>query len=251
VDPFALTCNPAAYVPRAACEATLAALEHALAAGEIAALTGPPGMGKTLLLRVLESRLRGRMRCVYLPYGALDARAFCQLVLGLLDYTVDPALDAEQQLAALLAEGTPTEPALLLLLDDANTVPLPTLRRLAALVRSLAGRLRLLAVPVDDVLAARTLAALGAGVLHVRFATPMSADETARYVAGRLATARADAGALARLTPDVVRWLHRESAGIPRRVHQLAAWILRHEGPAPDSVPRVADQGPWLELDPS
>ena len=249
MDPFAFTCNPAAYVARPACEEALAALERALAAGPIVALSGPPGIGKTLLLRVLESRLRGRMRCLYVPYGALDAKGFCQLVLGLLERTVNPTLEPEQQLVEVVRDEGASGRPVVLLLDDANAVPLPTLRWLVALTHSLVGALRLLAVPVDDALAARALAALGAGVAHVRFVQPMDTDETARYVAGRLTQSGAAAATLARLTPDVVRWLHRESAGVPRRLHQLAAWILHHEGPAPDSVTRIADQGPWLELD--
>jgi type II secretory pathway predicted ATPase ExeA len=249
VDPFALTCNPGAYVPRPACEGALAELERALATDSVAALSGPPGIGKTLLLRVLERRLASRMRTLYLPYGALDPKGLCQLALGLLERTVNPLLEPEQQLAELAEDrGRPSRP-LLLLLDDANAMPLATMRWLVAQIGALGGRLRLLAVPVDDANAAKTLAALGPRVVHVRFTTPMDPDETARYVAGRLAAAGASPSTLARLTPDVIRWLHRESAGVPRRLHQLAAWILHNEGPAPDSSVRLVEEGPWLELD--
>jgi type II secretory pathway predicted ATPase ExeA len=249
VDPFAFTCDPAAYVARPACEEALAALERALTARPIAALSGPPGIGKTLLLRVLESRIEPRLRCVYVPYGALDAAGLSRLVLGLLGRAVPAGPEPERQLADAAEAERAAGRALVLLLDDANAVPLPTLRWLVALVDSLGGALRLLAVPVDDALAARVLAALGPGLAHVRFAQPMDVDETARYVAGRLARAGAPAATLARLTPDVVRWLHRESAGVPRRLHQLAAWLLHHEGPAPDTTTRLADHGPWLDLD--
>jgi type II secretory pathway predicted ATPase ExeA len=127
--------------------------------------------------------------------------------------------------------------------------PLATLRRLVALARELSGALRLLAAVADDARAARALAALGRGVAHVRFASAMSEAETERYVAARLAHAGAPPDALAKLAPDTVRWLHRESAGIPRRVHQLAGWLLHRDDPAPDTTEPLAANGPPLELD--
>ena len=84
MDPFALTCAPRCYVARPACEAALASLEAALCAGRMCALSGPPGIGKTQLLRVLEARLAGRLRSVYVPYGALEPADFFRLVLGLM-----------------------------------------------------------------------------------------------------------------------------------------------------------------------
>ena len=249
MDPFALTSDPGAYVARPACEAALAELERLVRSGPIVALSGPPGIGKTLLLRVLERRLAGSLRPVYVPYGALEYADLCRLVLGLMGLPIvageDPALELAVQ--ARLAE-TRGEP-LLLLLDDANAIPLATLRALVAATRSLDGALRLLAVPVDDARAARLLAALGEGVGHVRLAEPMSAAETASYVAGRLARSDATDPTLARLTPERVSWLYRESAGIPRRLHQLVAWIAHRDGPPPDTIAPFGDAAAWLELD--
>jgi len=251
VDPFALTSDPGAYVARPACEAALTELERLLRSGPIVALSGPPGIGKTLLLRVLEQRMLGSLRSVYVPYGALEYAELCQLVLGLLELPAlaeagDPGAELAAQARLAGARGKP----LLLLLDDANAIPLATLRALVAATRSLGGALRLLAVPVDDARAARVLAALGEGVGHVRLAQPMSAAETASYVAGRLARSDESDPALAALTSDRVSWLHRESAGIPRRLHQLVAWILHRDGPAPDSSVPFSDGAPWLDLDP-
>ena len=94
------------------------------------------------------------------------------------------------------------------------------------------------------------LAALGAGARHVRIAQPMSGEETARYVAARLALSDAhDEPTRAALTAAQVGWLYRESGGNPRRLHQLVAWILHRDTPAPDSVAPLSEAGPWLELD--
>src|SRR4030095_12589727 len=86
-DPFPLTSDPATYFPRLAFESALAELIEALAeAPPCAALIGEPGLGKTLLLHVLEERLEGAYECVSLPYPRLEGEelwAFVAAALGL------------------------------------------------------------------------------------------------------------------------------------------------------------------------
>ena len=64
-DPFAMLTDPDAYLPRPASEQALDELERAVLLHESpVALFGPPGIGKTLLLRVLARRLQGSFRAV-------------------------------------------------------------------------------------------------------------------------------------------------------------------------------------------
>ena len=84
-DPFGPTANPAAYVP---CEATEAALfelvQTVRSERRAAAISGPPGLGKTLLLHLLADCLSPRLRFVYIPYAALPPQELCIWALDLL-----------------------------------------------------------------------------------------------------------------------------------------------------------------------
>jgi len=93
-DPFESTANPARYVPRPATERVLRTIEQALEdqAGPVA-LTGPTGLGKTMLLHVLAERLAGRFRIVRVPYPALSGPELCRWVLEGLDEPASVAGD--------------------------------------------------------------------------------------------------------------------------------------------------------------
>ena len=93
-DPFESTANPARYVARPACEEVLGAIEFALLHGsEPVVLTGPTGLGKTMLLQVLGERLAQNYRVVRLPYPALSAAEICRWVLDGLGEPVSLAGD--------------------------------------------------------------------------------------------------------------------------------------------------------------
>ena len=72
-DPFHATADPDAYVQRDSCEQALEELCAGLGTGrQLFVLHGPPGFGKTLVLRLLPKRLQDAARMVYVPYGALE-----------------------------------------------------------------------------------------------------------------------------------------------------------------------------------
>ena len=83
IEPFRLTTSPAAYVPRADTERALDLMRRwALASrSAVLILSGPAGIGKTLLLKTLAARLDMRLSCVYIPFPNLSARGLSEWVL--------------------------------------------------------------------------------------------------------------------------------------------------------------------------
>jgi type II secretory pathway predicted ATPase ExeA len=190
-----------------------------------AALLGPPGLGKTLLLHLAGKRLDDWLRSVYLPYAALPLDELCAWALSLIGFSQssDTIGDLLQTASELRSRGS----ALLLLIDDASAMPLPTARKLGDLIASSSGALHLLAAAAEGPSASRMLAATGANVHLVRLLEPMNEEETREYVAARLARARIPASVAARFDAATLRRIHRLSAGIPRRANGAATSVLR------------------------
>jgi ABC-type lipoprotein export system ATPase subunit len=72
LDPFGPSANPSAYVACEASERARAILERSLDEGRVAAVMGPPGHGKTLLLACSAAASRSGARR---PRALLHARA--------------------------------------------------------------------------------------------------------------------------------------------------------------------------------
>ncbi len=229
-DPFAMTADPEFYLGRRASERALAALTpQVLQTAGPTALTGPPGLGKTLLLRVLARRQAERARFVHLPYSALPPEGLAAWALTELgrDRVENPEAELLRLAAAEQEEGR----ALVLMIDDAGHLPLPTARGLVDLCAETRSALRLLVAATDGVRTGAVLAALGPTLVEVRLSHPMNPGETVSYVRHRLHRAGLGAPEHARFARAEMERLHRESGGVPRALHQLASQLLR----APDA----------------
>ncbi len=186
-----MTANPAAYVPREASRLALEALVAALESGApVVALAGPPGLGKTLLTRLLEPRVRGRRTLVYLPYSALPASDLCHWALRLLGAPTQG--EAAPALARAARERAARGEPLVLVVDDASALPLETARGLAQLAAENPGALFVLVAITDDDKSEAVLAAFGRRLHTVRLDTPLTADESFAYVLARLERADGD-----------------------------------------------------------
>ncbi|MEZ4290416.1 MAG: hypothetical protein R3E53_07720, partial [Myxococcota bacterium] len=244
------TADPARYVPREATEQALGALEawrrEEGVGSTVVALVAAPGLGKTLLLRLFEERLRRDGAAseagdvLYLPYAGLELPDLCAWCYGLLGRGPAPAESRDHPLAALTGlvalAGGPDRP-LFLLVDDADSMPLQTARVLAqGLARERSG-LRLVLALGDDARSSRLLATLD--LLHPRtvaLRSAMSLEETRAFLAARLRHPRAASGDEAaegpEPSPERVERLHRLSGGVPRRVQALAAELLERPNEA-------------------
>jgi type II secretory pathway predicted ATPase ExeA len=229
-DPFPMTADPAAYVPRPATEQVLADVaRHVLASPAPVALTGPIGLGKTLVLRVLAVRLGGGgAQAVYLPYPALPPEGLCAWALRELGEPIaantEVALVAHARRRAAGGKGL-----LALLVDEGSGLPLETARRIVHLCARSNGALRLVVAASDGLTSGSVLAALGPSAKEVRLRTPMSATEMAVYVERRLELAGVAPALRARFGPRALARLQVASGGVPRRLHKHAAWLLRSE----------------------
>ena len=245
-DPFAIQTDPRLYVPRRATEEALDELERAASSPRHAmlCLTGPPGIGKTLVLHVLAAELAPRFRTAYLPYPRLPAGGLWTWAAN--ELALEPGDEPKQALRRFLRELAAEGHRLLLEIDDASSLPADTLDHLLAFTRAEPGLRVVLAFSDGE----RLAAPLPDDVPVVRLDRPMSRIETQDYVKGRLANAGAPRSVIDRFDTATVARLHRESEGIPLRVHGLAVAVMRAaDAPAPvaeTSAPRIESRAATL-----
>ncbi|MCH7645065.1 MAG: AAA family ATPase [Myxococcales bacterium] len=225
-DPFGITPDPSVYVPRAATEtARKELLRSACNPAKTTALIGPPGLGKTLLLHLLAEDAPEDIKTVYLPYATLPPEELCASALRLLDSSVagDPIAVLQAFSRDLREQGS----SLLMLIDDAGAMPIATARWARAFMQNSGGSVRWVVAASDSASGSRTIAAIGSNFDIVHLADPMTESETRRYIDARLVLAQVPDSIRARFDDRTVRLLHRNSAGIPRRLHSAAAEILQ------------------------
>lgn len=223
-DPFGSCANPARYVPRPATENALDALERATRPeGAVVLLVGPPGIGKTLLLRLLAQRLAPDIDSVHLPYASLPAGA-------LFSWALDAsggrgATDPAGALIDRARERSAMGRGLALMVDDAESLPPATSLALQQLVAASLGTLRCVAAVNED--AVGNLGEPWTAATAVSICDPMSESETARYVSTHLRQERLPEPGVDAFAPDVVSELFARSEGVPSRVNAEASNVLR------------------------
>ena len=187
-------------------------------------ITGPTGIGKTLLLKVFALRIDGRLRSAYVPYPALSVPELCHWVLRELGES--PGDDPESALARVATNLRSRGSTLLLLIDDAMRMPIATVNALSELGRSSGHAVGLVLTLFGGAGAERVLSALGGEATVVSFDTPMSPSETAEFVQAELERAGVSPEARARFGAAEIEALHERSAGVPARLNTEARRVL-------------------------
>ncbi|MDH3519058.1 MAG: AAA family ATPase [Myxococcales bacterium] len=223
-DPFGPAASPSDYVPRAETERALTAIEASLSAARVAALVGPPGFGKSLLLRRVALQER-QLEAVYVPFCSLTLAELCSLALRLLGKADAP--DPVSALAAHARARGEDASGVLLLIDDAGVMPFATAEALASLLERVGPALGLVLAAGESDAAQRVFSVFGSTLDPIRLDGPLSADEARRYVASRLAFAGADAHLCTAFDDASIDALHRASEGIPRRLNLAAQQRVR------------------------
>jgi type II secretory pathway predicted ATPase ExeA len=223
LDPFADVPNPALYVPRDASDRALRDLLECVGRPDRpAALLAPAGLGKTLLLHLLATRLPAALRAVYVPNPVLTPADLCAWTLGCLG---SPSWSDPIAVVAAYAEHRAAcGGALVWLVDDAHSLPEETARWLGYVLARSGGALRLVVAAVEDE-RGKALDALGTLVRIDALAQPMERGETASYVFERLVRGcvRAELRVRCKDALDVV---HETSAGVPRQVSAVCSMLL-------------------------
>lgn len=225
LDPFGPTANSQLYVPRVATERVLDQLASLVGPERrgLVLLTGPPGLGKTQLLRMLAERLPRGTEPLYLPIASLSIGELCAYALSLVG--ISETEHAEARLVEHAREAAGRGRRMILLCDDASALG-ASASKLAALVAEAAGSLAAV-LTSDDAQAAILRSALGPGVPEVSLRDPMTVAETARYVRVRLAEAETVPELWRCFDRAALERIHLEAKGIPRCVNQEASSLLR------------------------
>ncbi|MES2126218.1 MAG: AAA family ATPase [Pseudomonadota bacterium] len=228
-SPFGITPNPAFFYAGNMRGEILDALLYAVIHGEgIIKLTGEVGSGKTMLCRMLESRLPPHIDVIYLSNPTLSHKDVAYAIAGELELEVgskriDEVIRILQ--ADLIARHTAGR-QVVLLVEEAQAMPLETLEEIRLFSNLETAHSKLLQIvlfgqpELDEHLALASMRQLKERITHSFNVPAMPPETIPDFLAFRLKQAGYDGPAV--FSEGATRQIARVSRGIVRRINILA-----------------------------
>ena len=228
--PFDLTPDPRYLVLTESHLEALQNLEYGIGARKgMTLLVGEAGSGKTTVIRAAIARLPVRVHCVHIHNPTLKQSEFVEMLaahFGLSEAASQSKAKMLLELERMLLERRSRGEMTALVVDEAQSLPLELLEeiRLLANIETDSGKLMTVIIAGQPELAAR-LNDVRLRQFKQRIGLrcelrPLSATETAGYIAGRI---RAAGGIGAQVfTRDAVSLIYERSRGLPRLISLIA-----------------------------
>ena len=221
------------YMPFESIELARTTIERVIDRAEgPALLMAPAGMGKTLLCHLIAKRFQEEFSVAILANSKLcSRRTLLQNILFELNLPFRDMEEGELRLSLMdfLKPETATDRGMLLIIDEAHTVPMPLLEELRLItnfVRNGEPRVRLMlagSASLEERFAHPRMASFQQRVAARCYLHSMSRDEVREYIQGQLF--RAGPGRI-EFTEDAFHAVHSASDGIPRLVNQICDHTL-------------------------
>ncbi len=198
-----------------------------------ALLIGPAGTGKSLLLHVLAEQFTPALAIAHLAGGHLcSRRTLLQAILYELGLEYRDLPEGELRLSLIdhLAPDGPCPDGMLLLVDEAQSLPMPLLeelRMITDLVRGGRPRARLVlagSASLEETFAHPKLNALSQRLSVRRYLEAFGRDDTVQFVRAQIAASGGDPDQI--FTAEALDAVHRATEGIPRLINQLCDHAL-------------------------
>ncbi|MFI4875460.1 MAG: ExeA family protein [Blastopirellula sp. JB062] len=231
--PFPAAADAPYYFPSAAAESARSTLRRCLHRGEgPALLIGGPGLGKSLLMKVLAQDLKSERHISFLQCGRVcSRRALLQALLYELGLPYRGLEEGELRLSLLdfLRSSQDNRQGLIIFIDEADTLPTRLLDELRLLTNissdghSLVGMALAGGMTLEERFASPRLASFNQRIAARCYLETFSKAETSEFVKFQLE----EAGAQPALFSDgAIDAISQVTGGVPRLINQLCDHVL-------------------------